>query len=128
MAKKTFVVIFVTALLCACEEIIEVTDISNEQVTLLAPSNDVIVTNDVVNFNWSEVDEAEGYEVQIVTPSFDNASQFVLDTVLVVDSTFVGSRLSKTLQNNSYQWRVRAQNSDFATPYSTNTFTVQAQN
>lgn len=128
MIRKGLIALFLVCLFCACEEIFEVVDISNEQVELLAPTNESVVTDSVVNFNWNGVAEAEAYVVQIATPDFANAAQFVLDTLLVIDSTFVGNRFSKTLQNNSYQWRVRAQNSDFSTDYSTNGFTVQAAN
>lgn len=128
MVKKLLPLLFLLSLLIACEDIFEVTDISNERVQLLAPTNESVVTDSVVNFNWNGVEEAESYLVQIVTPDFENASQFVLDTVIAIDSTFVGNRISKRLSDNTYQWRVQAQNSDFSTEFSTNGFTVQNAN
>ena len=128
MVKQLLPVLFLLIVLTACEDIFEVTDISNEQVQLLAPTNESVVTDSIVNFNWNGVEEADAYLVQIATPDFENASQFVMDTVISVDSTFIGNRISKTLLDNTYQWRVQAQNSGFSTEFSTNGFTVQNAN
>lgn len=128
MAKQLLPVLFLLIVLTACEDIFEVTDISNEQVQLLAPINESVVTDSIVNFNWNGVEEADAYLVQIATPDFENASQFVMDTVISVDSTFIGNRISKRLLDNTYQWRVQAQNSGFSTEFSTNGFTVQNAN
>ena len=126
--KKVLGILFLAMGIFACEEIFEVTDISNEQVQLLAPTNESIVTDSIVNFNWNGVDEADAYLVQIATPDFENAAQFVLDTLITIDSTFVGNRISKKLLDNTYQWRVQGQNSMFSTAFSSNTFTVQNAN
>lgn len=128
MAKKLLSLLFLFGFLTACEEIFEETDISNEQVQLLAPTNQSVVTDSIVNFNWNGVEEADSYLVQIASPNFENAAQFVLDTVMVVDSTYIGNRISKKLSNASYEWRVQAQNSGFSTEFSTNGFTVQNEN
>lgn len=128
MVKKVLPLLFFVGLMTACEDIFEVTDISNEQVQLLAPTNESVVTDSIVNFNWNGVEEAESYVVQIATPDFENATQFVLDTVITIDSTFVGNRISKRLLEDTYQWRVQAQNSAFSTEFSTSGFTVQNAN
>ncbi|MET1260651.1 hypothetical protein ABV409_14990 [Flagellimonas sp. DF-77] len=128
MLRKALTGLFFLATLTACEEIFEVTDISEEQVTLLAPTNESTLTTSSVSFNWDGVAEADAYLVQIATPNFENATQFVLDTIVVVDSTFVGNRLIRNLTDNTYQWRVQAQNSDFATGFSTASFTVATGN
>ncbi|MEO0573311.1 MAG: hypothetical protein AAF039_16510 [Bacteroidota bacterium] len=128
MLKKTLLLLLVIGGLTACEDIFEVTDITNEEVQLLAPTNQSVVTDSIVNFNWNGIEEAEAYLVQIATPNFESASQIVLDTVITIDSTFVGNRISKRLSDNSYQWRVQAQNSAFSTAFSTNGFTVENGN
>ncbi|WP_321827246.1 hypothetical protein [Maribacter dokdonensis] len=121
---SSFLVVVSVLFLASCEEILEVSDISEEEVILLAPSDSVVVTQTEVNFTWQEVFEATSYHVQIAQPSFTNAAQIIADTLVVVDSTYIGSRITKSLSNNSYEWRVKAQNSDFETPYTTNSFTV----
>tara|TARA_R110001592_G_scaffold11019_18_gene55558 strand:- start:3754 stop:4125 length:372 start_codon:yes stop_codon:yes gene_type:complete len=112
-------------LISSCEELLEVPDISGEEVTLLAPSDSTVVTQAIVNFTWNEVFEAKSYHIQVAQPSFLEASQIVVDTLVVVDSTYVGTRFTKTLINNGYEWRVKALNSDFETEYTTHSFTVQ---
>ncbi len=110
--------------LCACEDILEVPDISNQQVTLLAPLNGTVVNDSVVRFSWGEVMDTEGYVVQVARPTFENAAQFVIDTTIVIDSTFVGARLSTTLSNATYEWRVKAFNSGFETEFFSSRFEV----
>ncbi len=123
---KKYIVICVAILsgLYGCEEILEVQDISEREVQLLAPTDGSVVTDSVVNFNWNPVSEANAYQIQVATPNFQNAAQVVLDSTLVVDSTFVGTRISKSLSNAPYQWRVKALNSDFETAFFVNGFTV----
>jgi hypothetical protein len=111
--------------LSSCEELLEVSDISGEKVTLLAPADSTVVLQANVNFTWNEVFEATSYHVQVAQPSFLAASQIVVDTLVALDSTYVGSRFSKTLLDNGYEWRVRALNSAFETEYTTHSFTVQ---
>lgn len=111
--------------LSSCEELLEVPDISGEEVMLLAPSDSTVVSQANVNFTWNEVFEAKSYHVQVAQPSFLAASQIVVDTLVVVDSTYIGTRFTKTLINNGYEWRVKALNSDFETEYTTHSFTVQ---
>lgn len=108
----------------SCEDLLEVPDISQESVQLLAPSDSTTVVQANVNFTWSEVFEAEQYHVQVAAPNFENAAQIVVDTLIVVDSAFVSPRLSKELVDSNYEWRVKAQNSAYETEFSSNRFSV----
>ena len=99
-----------------CEDIIE----------LLAPLQGSIVEENTVNFTWNPIDEANSYSVQVATPNFETAAQIVLDSIIVVDSTFMGTKASKSLINNNYEWRVKAMNSGFETEYSASAFSVNA--
>lgn len=112
--------------LSSCEELLEVTDISDQEVNLLAPSDSVVVMQSDVRFSWEEVFEAQSYHVQVAQPSFENASQIVIDTLVVVDSTYTGSNFVKPLSDNGYEWRVKGMNSDFETPYKTHRFWVES--
>lgn len=112
--------------LSSCEELLEVPDISNESVELLAPSESTIVTDSIINFSWNEVFEATQYQVQVAAPNFENAAQIVIDTTIVIDSTFTGTRIIKSLVNSGYEWRVKAINSGFETEFSSNKFEVNA--
>ena len=108
----------------ACEDILEVPDISDQQVQLLAPLNGSVVNDSIVRFSWSGVADAEGYKLEVARPNFENAAQLVVDTLMVIDSTFVGTRLTTKLSNDSYEWRVKAFNSGFETDFSNSGFQV----
>ena len=107
-------------LFCAtsCKEIIEVQDISKRTVTALAPTDASAFTTTDIHFSWDAVEDAEKYKLQIASPDFENAMQIVEDT-LVANTTF-----SKTLTSGAYAWRVRAENSDYQTAYTTQGFSI----
>lgn len=111
--------LLVTFLLVSCEEIIEVVDISNENVVVLAPTDTSMLTITDINFSWEAVEDAEQYKLQIATPSFESANQIVLDTTITTTS------FNQTLELGNYEWRVRAENSDYQTAYSTQSFTIE---
>ncbi|MEX0274328.1 MAG: fibronectin type III domain-containing protein [Flavobacteriaceae bacterium] len=110
--------------LLACEDILEVPDISDQQVQILAPVNGSVLNQSTVRLSWDSVGDAEGYVVQVARPNFENAAQFVVDTTLAIDTTYVGTRLNVNLTNDSYEWRVKAFNSGFETQFSRSGFQV----
>lgn len=121
-------ILVLTALLClSCEDILEVSDISNERVDLVAPSDSTTVVQSNVNFTWNDVYEASEYRIQVAAPDFENAAQIVVDTLVVVDSLYTGPRFSKNLVDSDYEWRVKAMNSGYETEYSQNQFTVETE-
>lgn len=102
----------------SCDDIIEVPDISNESVTILAPTQGVMIDTTTVNFSWEQLTDAESYQIQIATPNFEAAKQIIRDTILE-ETSFLS-----ILNANAYEWRVRALNSGFATPYTVVPFSV----
>lgn len=123
--KKISAVCFLFVLAIACDDILEVPDISEQQITVLAPLEGTSVTNNRVNFNWNALADVDGYRVQVATPSFDNAAQFVLDSLFAKDS--LGQLNTKTqlaLINGNYQWRIKGVNSAYETAFNTNAFIV----
>lgn len=115
--KYTFFVLFFITI--SCEEIIMEQDISNENVQLLAPSNNAVLAVGAGSFNWDIVKGADKYKLQIATPNFAAANQVVVDT-LITNTNF-----SKNLTAKTYQWRVKAINSAYETAYSVHDFTVE---
>lgn len=115
------IVMFLGILICfmSCTDIIEVEDISGEKVMLLAPTNEAVLNITDLTFTWQEVEEAESYRIQIAIPSFAEALQ------IVKDSTLITTNFTTILVANSYEWRVRAENSAYETTYTTQTFTVE---
>lgn len=106
-------------LLVSCEEIIEFVDISNENVVVLAPTDTSTLTITDINFSWEDVEDAEQYKLQIATPNFESANQIVLDT------TITTTNFNQNLEQGNYEWRVRAENSDYQTAYSIQSFTIE---
>lgn len=125
MRKKIFWICGLVLLGWGCEDILEVPDISNATVVILAPMDSSVVTTNAVGFNWEKVEEATAYRVQIATPDFENTVQIVLDSIVVEDTLGnVVTRIDQELLNGTYAWRVRAQNSDYETGYSVSSFQV----
>jgi hypothetical protein len=102
----------------ACDDIIEVVDISDKTVAILAPTNGSVVDTTFVNFSWQALEDAETYRVQVATPNFNEAAQILLDTV--VTKTDVSGQLNV----NNFEWRVKALNSGYETLYTTQHFSV----
>ena len=111
--------LFLSILCFGCSEIIEVVDISNDQVEITAPTNNSTLTIANVNFSWVSIEDAEQYKLQIATPSFEDANQVVLDT------TIIATGFNQSLNSGYYQWRVRAENSDYQTVFTTQSFTIE---
>lgn len=117
--RNLFFFIVLALFSVACEEILVVEDISQDTVTILAPTNNSVLAEGSVTFSWSELQEAEQYRLQLATPTFENASQVLLDTTITSNS------FSKTLMLGDFEWRVRAENSEYQTAYTIQNFTVE---
>lgn len=117
--KKTLLMLSLLIIVTACSDIIEVEDISNESVTLLAPTNNAVLSITDLTFSWQAFADAESYHIQIATPTFSEALQIVTDSITVSNS------FTTTLEANDYQWRVRAENSAYETSYTTQNFTIE---
>ena len=109
--------LFITII--ACDDIIEVEDISDKTVSILAPTHNAVLDTLITTFTWEVLEETEAYYLQVATPGFDNASQIVIDTFLVK------TNFSKLLPINSYEWRIRAENSGYKTAYTQQSFTIE---
>ena len=116
MKKKLLTFCFLIFLF-SCEAFF-VEDISQENVILLAPSNDSQLSSGIIRFDWEGIEEATNYRIQIATPNFTNAVQVLLD------STITSLNFSKELETGGFEWRVKAMNSDYETSYSTSSFSV----
>ena len=104
----------------SCDDIIGVEDISQKTVTALAPTNNSVLSSANVTFSWESLKDADHYRLQISTPTFGEATQ------IVVDSLVTATSFSKELMPNAYQWRVRAENSGYTTAFSTQSFLIES--
>ncbi|WP_010518680.1 hypothetical protein [Croceivirga radicis] len=118
-------IILLVVLLVSCEEIFEVDDLSMSQVSITAPKEGAVINDSIVNLSWEELAGSERYLIQVARPNFEDASQLVLDTILVLDSTYVGSKIRVKLNKSPYEWRIKASNSAFESQYNLANFTVE---
>lgn len=117
--KKIGCIVALVFLFLSCDDIIELEDISEDNITILAPVNNSVLTAGPITLSWEALQDAAQYKLQIATPTFDNASQILLDT------TVTSTNYSKSLEPGGYQWRVLGENDEYNTMYTTQTFTVE---
>ena len=106
-------------IIVSCEEILLEYDISEDEVNLLAPSNDAVINASEISFRWEFINGATEYEIQIADPDFDDPNQIVVSE-LTQDNFF-----NFSLPEGDYEWRLRGVNSNYHTPFSRNSFTVK---
>lgn len=116
--------LFTGAMFCilatSCEDFIE-QDISKKNVQILAPVDGLRTNSLTMTFWWEELDGAEQYKLQLVTPSF-SAAQFVL-----LDTLVAGNRFDFQVSNpGTFQWRLKAINNGYETGYTTRSFTIDS--
>lgn len=121
--RQVVVFVIFSFLTVSCEEIISVPDISEENIEVLAPLDGATLESEEVTFSWNEIDFVDQYQIQVVTPSFINANQIVLDTILR-DSLNSFRNFTTTLNPNFYEWRIRGANDNFTTPYTLQSLTL----
>ena len=51
---RYLIFLLISVIFISCEEIVSVTDISSDQVRVLAPKNEAQLTTSAVNFSWFE--------------------------------------------------------------------------
>lgn len=102
----------------SCEEILIVPDISKDEVVLVAPGNNVILSSSGVTLSWNTVKDASKYRLQIATPTFDAPQQLILDTLVSKNS------FTKQLNIGKYEWHVKAVNSAYETAYTKRAFEI----
>ena len=98
------------------------TDIESDIVVLLAPADSLRTSMFKHTFWWNHVDDADNYTLQIVSPGFYNIRKLVLDTSITDNHT------QYTLYPDTFEWRVRANNSAYSTPFTTNYLIIDTSN
>lgn len=93
-------------------------DISGLSVLLLAPFDSLKRAEGDFTFWWEEVEGAEEYQLQIVSPDFKKTE------LLILDNTLSQTQHSQSLDSGNYQWRVRAINPEYKTDWTTYTLFV----
>lgn len=96
-----FFLVMVVMILPSCEDF-EEKDLSKEQVMLIAPSDNLITAKTRLTFWWDSLETVEIYNLRIVSKSFIQIEDIVLDT------TVVGTKVSKILKAGEFEWKVTA--------------------
>lgn len=106
--KAFRLILLLTSFLCvsSCDDIIE-EDISDENIQIVSPVHGATIYSNAVNFQWTEIDGADKYRIQI----FQNSQ------AVIIDSLVTSSDCSFALSPGGYQWRVRGENFAYETPY-----------
>lgn len=117
--KLPFILIICSVFAFSCSEILE-EELDNKQVKLIAPADSSINNEYAQTFWWSKIEGATKYNFQLVEGSFEQPVKIVADTNLVLEK-FVLS-----LYPGAFQWRVKAFNSGYETPYSTRSFRIDS--
>jgi len=119
MRKLLYLTFFVLLTIYACEDIVE-DDLSKKSVVLLAPPDGFHTTITTNTFWWEVVDGCTGYNLQIVSPSFDFIEQLFLDTNIVIN------KWDFSLLPGEYEWRVRGYNNTSSTPFVVNSIIIDS--
>ena len=101
--------IFEIVFLSSCKDIFE-EDISEDKVNVIAPTNAKRFKTREITFIWDELEGADEYQIEIVTPRYTAIEKIVKDT------TIDGSKTSwnYTFPNvGEYEWKIVAKNGGY---------------
>lgn len=113
MKGSNILFVVIVFVLISCEGVFLEEDLTDEKITLVAPSdNSELESDDDFNFYWEDLDVESSYQIQIATPNFETPQE------IIVDSTTTNYQLSLSLDAGTYQWRVRAKNDVYSSEYS----------
>ncbi len=106
--------------IASCEKIFE-EDIEKQKVIIISPADSALISGQSVTFWWEEIEGATQYELQVVSPGFNNATQLLLDTLLDINKCLFNFNNS-----GAYECRVRALNGAYRTAYTIHSFTLDS--
>jgi hypothetical protein len=112
-----FLSITLITALFSCSAIFE-EPIDDEHVIVITPGDSTKSLVYGVTFWWNPVEDATKYNLQIVSPNFNDLTSVILDT------NIAGTKFTYSLDPGTYQWRIRAFNSSSETAYTTRTLLV----
>jgi hypothetical protein len=102
--KKILILLFSLMALTACDDIF-VKDISDKQINIVAPANNIVLDKNEVTLVWEELEGAQNYHVIIVSPSLAEVRYYACDSI--TDDY----KLKVSLPDGTYEWSVQATNS-----------------
>lgn len=109
--KKLLSLVIVGLMAIGCAKWVSI-DITNETITLVSPQDNQADSIQEKTFTWLELEGANKYQIQIVSPRFDSILTYVLDSNVSI------TVFEANLTPGDYQWRVRGVNDDFQSKWS----------
>ncbi len=122
MKKICFLLPLLAAVSC---EILE-EDISNRSVEIIAPADRTTAVAGNIDFHWTAMEYAVGYELTVVSPSFATAERVALDTVIYADTLSRRFHCRIPLSEGEYQWRINGFDAGYSSKRTTRNLTVIA--
>ncbi len=104
-------------LMVSCQDFFE-KNIEDKTVTVISPLDGAVSPYYAVIFRWNDVSGATEYQIQAVSPSFENPLLFLYDTLIS------GTTLTLSFNPGSFQWRIRAVNSAYMSNFQTYNFSI----
>lgn len=117
--KQILILLLTLMALTACDDIF-VKDISDKQINIVAPANNIVLDKNEVTLVWEELEGAENYHVVIVSPSLAEVRYYACDSITE------DYKLKVTLPNGAYEWFVKATNSAHESLKTYETFQIAA--
>ncbi len=103
----------------SCDDLIE-KNLEKKTLAILAPTEGLVTSNTSMTFWWETLDGANEYNVQVVSPSFQQVQK------LWADTTVTGDKFLMQLIPGNYQWRIRGANGSSATEFITISFVIDS--
>jgi hypothetical protein len=104
--KNLFFVIISLFSLASCKEIIA-PNISNNTPILILPQVEDTILSNPVHFKWEEMEGATKYHLQIVSSSFSDITDYVLDTIII------GTEISLSLDSAQFELKLTGLNAGY---------------
>lgn len=120
MKKNLMHLAILSLMLVACDDFL-VKDISDNEVSIIAPSNNVTLNANKATLVWEPVDGAEEYHVVIVSPSFSEVIYHACDSITT------DYKIEVSLPIGTYEWSVQATNSAYSSLKTIGKFQISLQ-
>lgn len=106
--KNLLLLLILCLFFSTCTDVF-VPDISEEQIVLVSPRDNLETTERTLLFSWQGSPDATAYRLQIVSPGFDSLATTYLDTFTV------NQTLELDILPGQYQWQVIGYNEAYTT-------------
>lgn len=103
----------------SCNDLVD-KNLSSLNIIVLSPRDSFISYNYDMVFQWEAIEGINGYRFQVAQPSFLDMQ------LLVVDTFLTSTKYTVQLLPGKYQWRLRAENGTYSTPFVTRQLTIDS--